>query len=85
MKFVANKGSIGIDGISLTINEIMDQINEIRLTIIPITMKNTLFGEFYIGRKVNVETDLLMRYVARALNFNKGLTWEQVERFSNLF
>lgn len=32
MKFVANKGSIGIDGISLTINEIMDQINEIRLT-----------------------------------------------------
>jgi riboflavin synthase, alpha subunit len=85
MKFVANKGSIGIDGISLTINEIMDQINEIRLTIIPITMKNTLFGEFHIGRKVNVETDLLMRYVARALNFKKGLTWEQVERFSNLF
>ena len=87
MPFVANKGSVAIDGVSLTINEVLS--NAIRLTIIPQTMKDTLFGEYNAGRKVNVETDLLARYVARILEFNQNkkesLSWDQVNLISSLY
>lgn len=84
MKFMAAKGSIGIDGVSLTINEILK--NSIRLTLIPITFKETLFKEYKIGRKINIESDLLARYIdAQLQNKNKGLSWEEVERISYLY
>ena len=87
LPFVANKGSIAIDGVSLTINEVLER--GIRLTIIPQTMKDTLFGEYKVGRKVNVESDLLARYVARILEFNQnkkeGLSWDQVNLISSLY
>ncbi|HDZ5065355.1 TPA: riboflavin synthase [Campylobacter jejuni] len=84
MKFMAAKGSIGIDGVSLTINEILK--NSIRLTIIPITFKETLFKEYKIGRKINIESDLLARYIyAQLQGKNKGLSWEEVERISYLY
>jgi len=44
----------------------------IRLTIIPLTLKDTLFGSYKIGRLVNIETDLLARYVAAQLGFADG-------------
>ena len=44
----------------------------IRLTIIPLTLKDTLFGTYKIGRRVNIETDLLARYVAAQLGFAGG-------------
>lgn len=44
----------------------------IRLTIIPLTLKDTLFGSYKIGRRVNIETDLLARYVAAQLHFAGG-------------
>ncbi len=44
----------------------------IRLTIIPLTLKDTLFGSYKIGRRVNIETDLLARYVAAQLGFACG-------------
>lgn len=44
----------------------------IRLTIIPLTLKDTLFGSYKIGRRVNIETDLLARYVAAQLRFAGG-------------
>lgn len=44
----------------------------IRLTIIPLTLKDTLFGSYKIGRRVNIETDLLARYVAAQLRFTGG-------------
>ena len=44
----------------------------IRLTIIPLTLKDTLFGSYKIGRRVNIETDLLARYVAAQLGFAGG-------------
>lgn len=83
MPLMSNKGSVCIDGVSLTINEVLQ--DSIRLTIIPITLKESLFCEFKISRRVNVESDLLARYVARQLNFNKGLTWETAERFLSLY
>ena len=94
---LAPKGSVAIDGVSLTINEVLEsggtrrqnfssnsvrdpnsldvnlksgaQSCAIRLTIIPLTLKNTLFGSYKIGRRVNIETDLLARYVAAQLGF----------------
>lgn len=84
MKFMARKGSIGIDGVSLTINEVTK--NGIRLTIIPITFKETLFKEYKIGREINIESDLLARYTYTQLqDKNKGLSWEEVERITYLY
>ncbi len=84
MKFMARKGSIGIDGVSLTINEIVE--NSVRLTIIPITFKETLFKEYKIGREINIESDLLARYIYTQLqDKNKGLSWEEVERITYLY
>ena len=54
--FIVPKGSITIDGVSLTVNDV--NANIFRLTIIPHTMKETLFRNYKIGSKVNVETDM---------------------------
>ncbi|ELD3773175.1 TPA: riboflavin synthase [Campylobacter coli] len=84
MKFMARKGSIGIDGVSLTINEIIE--NGVRLTIIPITFKETLFKEYEIGREINIESDLLARYIyAQMQDKDKRLSWEEVERIAYLY
>ncbi len=61
MKFVINKGSIAIDGVSLTINDVWS--DRFRLTIIPHTFENTLFKTYKIHQRVNVETDMFARYV----------------------
>ncbi|WP_297194173.1 riboflavin synthase [uncultured Campylobacter sp.] len=67
MKFMAKKGSVAIDGVSLTINEVFD--DSIRLTIIPISFKETLFKNYELGREVNIESDLIARYLDRIVNF----------------
>lgn len=61
MKYIAPKGSIAIDGVSLTINEVFS--DRFRLTIIPHTFKNTLFKYYKIHQKVNIETDMFARYI----------------------
>ncbi|CAD7287629.1 Riboflavin synthase [Campylobacter majalis] len=83
MHLMAQKGSVCVDGVSLTINEITK--DGIRLTIIPITFKESLFAEYKIGQRVNIESDLLARYVARQLGFKQELTWETAERFLSLY
>lgn len=84
MPFVCNKGSIAIDGVSLTINEVLN--NSIRLTIIDITLKDTLFNSYKINDLVNVETDILARYVHRMLNYkNNSLTWDDIDRISAIY
>lgn len=82
---MANKGSIGVDGVSLTINEVLKE--HIRLTIIPISFRESLFSSYKIGRRVNLESDLLARYVARLMEFKgqKELSWQDVERISYLY
>ncbi len=76
-KYVVPKGAIAIDGISLTVNEV--QGNEIRLSIIPFTIQKTTLGDKDIGDKVNLETDILAKYVESILSSikdenKKGLT-----------
>lgn len=63
--YVAEKGSITIDGISLTVNAIKD--NHFRLTIVPHTTEQTIIGFYQAGTKVNVEVDLVARYLERLL------------------
>ena len=64
-RFIAAKGSVAIDGVSLTVNE----VNGARfgVNIIPHTRDVTTFGRFAEGDKVNLEIDMLARYVARLL------------------
>jgi riboflavin synthase len=63
---IAAKGSITIDGISLTVNEVDD--NTFGVNIIPHTMAVTTIGKKQAGDTVNLEVDMLARYVARLLN-----------------
>ncbi len=63
-KFVAEKGSIAVDGVSLTVNEVRER--EFGVNIIPHTRELTTFGIAKIGDRVNLEIDVLARYVARA-------------------
>ncbi|AJC94377.1 riboflavin synthase [Campylobacter volucris] len=83
MMLIANKGSIGIDGVSLTVNEVFD--DSFRLTIIPITFKETLFKNYTIKRRVNIETDLLARYIYRQIHHKETLTWQQIDQISSLY
>ena len=91
MPLMANKGSIAVEGVSLTINEVLPA--GVRLTIIPITFRESLFGEFEPGRRVNVESDLLARYVARQLEFGRGaqnggkgeISWDESQHIASLY
>ncbi|USP05367.1 riboflavin synthase [Vibrio fluvialis] len=65
-KYVAEKGSITVDGISLTVNDLRK--NAIKLTIVPHTTQETTIDHFQVGRKVNLEVDVLARYLERLLN-----------------
>ncbi|MGZ5931547.1 MAG: riboflavin synthase [Rhizomicrobium sp.] len=62
-KFIASKGSVALDGVSLTVNEV--EGTRFGVNIIPHTSKVTTFGRLKPGSKVNLEIDLLARYVAR--------------------
>lgn len=66
--FIAPKGSITVDGVSLTVNEVADQADgtcHFMLNIIPHTAEVTTLGTLVAGRKVNLEIDVLARYLKR--------------------
>lgn len=62
-RYVAPKGSICIDGVSLTVNEV--ERDEFGVNIIPHTLEQTTLGELAPGSRVNIEVDLLARYLER--------------------
>lgn len=66
---VITKGSVALDGISLTINECGD--NWLKVNIIPETQAQTTICDWTKGRKINFETDLLGKYVQRILQLNR--------------
>ena len=79
LKYVIPKGSITIDGVSLTVNEVLK--DSFRLTIIPHTVKNTLFCRYKIGTKVNLETDMFARYIYNMFKKDeKSLSWDDVDK-----
>ena len=63
--FIAPKGSIALNGVSLTVNEVDGA--QFGVNLIPHTLKITTFDSLKLGAKVNLEVDLLARYVARLL------------------
>jgi riboflavin synthase len=67
-KFVAPKGSIAVNGVSLTVNEVHE--NVFGVNIIPHTAENTNFSTLAVGDRVNIEIDMLARYVARLKEFS---------------
>ena len=84
--YIVPKGSITIDGVSLTVNDV--NANIFRLTIIPHTMKETLFKNYKRGSKVNVETDMFARYVSHIIahqTASPSLTWGEVDAINATF
>ncbi len=65
MRFVAEKGSVAVDGVSLTVNGVDD--DGFHVAIIPHTLAHTAFGDLQVGSRVNLEIDMLARYVKRLL------------------
>ncbi len=73
-RYVVQKGSIAIDGISLTVNEYLG--NEIRMTLIPYTIEKTTLLDKSVGDRVNVEADILGKYVEKLLDRGDKKTGE---------
>ena len=69
-KFLAYKGSITVNGVSLTVNQVADNASgcEISINLIPHTIANTALGQLQTGSRVNLEIDLIARYVERMMN-----------------
>jgi len=65
---VVSKGSIALDGISLTVNAVVDP-DRISLFLVPETLRATTWGIKEVGAKVNVEADILGKHVARLMQF----------------
>ncbi|WP_196138620.1 riboflavin synthase [Aliikangiella sp. G2MR2-5] len=64
-KYIAKKGSITVDGVSLTVNQVEGEI--FKLNLVPHTLQETTASEYLVGSKVNLEVDLLARYLERLL------------------
>lgn len=83
-RYIAHKGSITIDGVSLTVNEVDG--SRFRLTIVPHTAGETTLIDLQVGDKVNIEVDLIARYLERLMNFDDkasntgGVTMEMLAR-----
>jgi riboflavin synthase len=71
--YIAPKGSIALDGVSLTVNEVEPVSDGVRfaLNIIPHTAEQTSFAGVAPGRKVNIEIDVLARYIGRMLELRR--------------
>ena len=67
-RYVAVKGSIAIDGTSITVNTV--DHSRFSVNIIPHTMSNTRFGHYQVGTRVNIEVDVIARYVERLASFS---------------
>lgn len=81
--YIVPKGSITIDGVSLTVNDVFD--DSFRLTIIPHTMRETLFKNYKKGSRVNIETDMFARYIKHILSHKsspKSLNWDDIDSIS---
>ncbi len=79
IKYIIPKGSIAVDGISLTVNDVFE--DRFRLTVIPHTLENTLFADYTVGRRINIETDMFARYLYHMFmkNENRQITWDTID------
>ena len=68
LKYVAEKGSIAIDGVSLTVTDVDDATGTFGVSLIPTTLELTVLGSNQVGDTVNLEVDVIAKYVERLLN-----------------
>jgi riboflavin synthase len=64
-RYIAAKGSITIDGVSLTVNRVDGELFEIN--IVPHTLQETIIGSYQAGTKINLEVDVIARYLERLI------------------
>jgi riboflavin synthase len=69
-KYLAEKGSITLDGVSLTVNQVNGA--KFLLTLIPHSLKETIIGLYKLGNKVNLEVDVIARYIERLMLGDKA-------------
>ncbi len=69
-KYIAPKGSICVSGISLTVNEVSR--DTFGVNIVPHTLKETILGDLHVGDKVNLEVDIIARYLEQLLEGRRG-------------
>ena len=69
-KYIVNQGSITLDGVSLTVGEIDDAISAVTVWLIPETLSKTNLSSRKIGDVINIEVDILAKYVERLINKN---------------
>jgi len=82
MKFVVTKGSIAVDGISLTIADYSDSDHNFSVHIIPHTFDNTNLKYLNLYEEVNIEFDIIGKYIERLLEMNKNnLTMDKLRDF----
>ena len=85
VRYISRKGSICVDGVSLTVNTVTGTQFEVQ--VIPHTLARTTFADYSIGQIVNVEVDIIARYVEQLLRADpegflcgRGITWERLTR-----
>ena len=69
-KYISEKGSVAVDGISLTVNAVRG--DEFKLTIVPHTAAETTMADFKVGQKINLEVDVIARYLERLMLGDKA-------------
>lgn len=68
LHYIVNQGSIAIDGVSLTVGEVNDETGQVTLWLIPETLARTNLSTKKLGDEVNVEVDVIAKYVERLMN-----------------
>ena len=76
-KYIAEKGSVCIDGVSLTVNHVKDSTeeggySEFGINIVPHTLEQTIIGQYIVGQRVHLEIDVIARYLQRQIDFNQA-------------
>ncbi|MFQ5636373.1 MAG: riboflavin synthase [bacterium] len=80
LKYVISEGSIALDGVSLTVARLYE--NEITISLIPHTLQKTTLADLKVGNKVNIEVDLIGKYIESLMLKGKkdGLTFEKLQK-----
>ncbi|WP_329002149.1 riboflavin synthase [Kribbella sp. NBC_00709] len=67
LKYIAEKGSIAVDGVSLTVTDVDDASGTFGISLIPTTLELTVLGRNTVGETVNLEVDVIAKYVERLI------------------
>lgn len=84
MKYIVSKGSVAVDGVSLTVNKVENNI--FYIGVIPHTYQNTIFAKYNLNTHVNIETDIFARYVENILNHSKNTnSWDKIDNITSMY